>query len=185
MDPLRSAQDVVSCTECETGFAFMHCEICQKDLCKDCVEKHKSGVSKYHKVVSFRHKEPIPDYPKCQNHAEKYCELFCQECDVPICARCISTQKHIGHKQVNIFDNLENRKELLKRDLNELENSIYPKYIEIVSEIPGQKADLKENLEKLTAALLQHGEYLHREIDTVINKLKYDVIERTRDTCRS
>nr|XP_034327185.1 uncharacterized protein LOC117689678 isoform X1 [Crassostrea gigas] len=175
MDPSCSLQDVVRCTLCQDSAATMYCEVCHTHLCKDCVEKHFSDSSKLHKVVPLKQYWTTLNYPKCRKHPTKQCELHCEQCDIHICTQCISSGKHLGHNHVDIFQNLKEKKEELQRDLRELEKLIYPKYQEIVSNIPVQKVDLSKNSKKLTAAINKQGEVWHREIDTIITNLKSKV----------
>nr|XP_034329412.1 uncharacterized protein LOC117690159 [Crassostrea gigas] len=177
MDPWNSAQDVVRCTLCRHSVAPMYCEICHIHLCKDCVEKHLSDSSKVHNVVSLKQYCTSLTYPKCCKHPTKQCELHCEDCDIPVCTKCISSGKHFGHKYVDIFKHFVEQKEVLQQELKELEQSIFPKYIEIASNIQVQKDDLSINSKKLTTAINEQGEVWHREIDTIITNLKSNVEE--------
>ncbi|XP_065927706.1 tripartite motif-containing protein 2-like [Magallana gigas] len=174
MDPRNWAQDVLRCQLCETPVPPLYCDICHIHLCKTCVGEHLLEESKEHKVVPFKKRGLNP---KCSKHSTQLCELHCEQCNIPICVECVSSSEHLGHKQVGILKILDTNREALKKDLQELENSIYSKYQEIASYIPIQKADLNKNSKKLTTALDKHGEDLHREIDIAIQKLKSDVDE--------
>ncbi|XP_065926356.1 E3 ubiquitin-protein ligase TRIM71-like [Magallana gigas] len=177
MDPWNSAQDVVRCTLCQDSAAPMYCEVCHIHLCKDCVEKHLSDSSVVHKVVSLKQYLTTLNYPKCRKHPTKQCELHCEQCDIPICAQCISSKKHLGHIQIDILKTFESKTEKLQKELEELEKSLYPKYKVIASNIPVQKAELSKNSRKLTTAIDKQGEVWHREIDAIITNLKSNMEE--------
>lgn len=171
MDPRYCGQDVLRCIICDSA-ADMYCEICHVHLSKDCIEKHFSDNSTGHKVILLKQYLSTLNYPKCSIHSSKHCELHCEECDVPICTSCIASGQHLGHKAADIF---ERKKEILKRDLKELEESVLPKYQEAASLIPVQKDDLSKRSIELRIALVKQGDVLKREIDTVIRNMQSEI----------
>lgn len=113
MDPWNSTRDVVRCTLCQTSVAPMYCEFCHVHLCKDCVEKHFSDYSKFQNVVPLRQYFKTLIYAKCRKHPTKQCEFHCEQCDKAICAKCISSERHLGHKHVEIFQTFESQTKIL------------------------------------------------------------------------
>ncbi|XP_065939458.1 tripartite motif-containing protein 2-like [Magallana gigas] len=168
------AQDVLRCRLCETAGPPIYCAICNKYLCKACEKDHLSYLSKEHKVLPIEKRGSTPSCPK---HSTKLCAFYCEQCDIPICTTCASSEEHSGHTFIDIIKYNDSKKEIIQKDLHELEKSIYPKYQEIASIIPVQKSALNENSQKLTTEIDKHGEDLHREINTIIRNMKSNVEE--------
>ncbi|XP_078340532.1 uncharacterized protein LOC111106434 [Crassostrea virginica] len=172
MDPRHSAQDVIRCDLCETPVPPMYCDICHIKLCVACVGVHLSDQSKDHKVVPF---EKRGSTTKCPRHSTKICELHCEQCNIPICALCVSSKEHKEHEVVDILKSLATKKEVIQRDLQELEKAIFPKYQTAASNITALKTDARKHSQKLKTALQKQGETLHKEIDTIIQKMQSEI----------
>ncbi|XP_056003999.1 E3 ubiquitin-protein ligase TRIM36-like [Ostrea edulis] len=180
MHPWRSAQEVLLCDLCETVPLQSRCEVCNINLCVNCVGKHLSDSSKQHHVMPYLQRKSTPNYPRCPKHVEKHCELHCENCDIPVCIKCVSSGKHEGHKLSEFLEKLSAKTKNLPKDLEELETRIYPRYEEMASNIQTEKADIETNYGKLTTAAEQEGEILHREITAIVNQRK-SVIQKMKN----
>ncbi|XP_055999046.1 E3 ubiquitin-protein ligase TRIM71-like [Ostrea edulis] len=177
MHPRRSAQEVLLCDLCETVPLQSHCELCNINLCVNCAVKHLSDSSKRHNVVPFLHRKSTPNYPKCPDHADKHCEIYCEKCGVPVCSTCALFGKHKGHDVSDILEKFSAKTESLQKDLEELETRIYPRYKEMASNVETEKAKLETKYGKLTTDADEQGEILHREITAIVNRQKSAIAE--------
>nr|XP_022316857.1 uncharacterized protein LOC111120436 [Crassostrea virginica] len=171
-DPMFVPLDVLRCDLCETPVPPKHCDICHIYLCEACVGKHLSDQSIDHYIVPFKQRGSIP---RCRYHSSKLCTKFCKDCNDPICAICSSWGDHVQHKQEDLLEAMTEKKELIRKDLQELEESIYPKYQEAATNIPVQRVDVNKHSQKLITALDKQGEALHTEIDTIIQGMKSEI----------
>ncbi|XP_062620445.1 E3 ubiquitin-protein ligase TRIM45-like [Saccostrea cucullata] len=176
MDPRTSAQDVMRCDLCETTVAQMHCDTCLVNLCTTCVGKHMiSDESKDHKVVKFLARKSTPLYPGCKFHDKERCKMYCNQCDIPVCHKCIGSDQHLGHKVSEILKVVDERKNKFMKEQTDLNETIYPTHQDIVSDVQNRMSQLEKEYEDLSTAITKHGENWHREIDKLVKKLKAEV----------
>ncbi|XP_078331231.1 uncharacterized protein LOC144625057 [Crassostrea virginica] len=172
MDPMYSLQDVIRCNLCETPVPAKHCDICHIHLCEACVGKHHSDQSKDHYIVPFKLRGITS---KCTKHSTKVCKKLCKTCNIPICPLCVASSEHEQHNKWDILKLFETKRELMLKDLQELNKYIYPKYQEAATNIPVQRADVNKHFQKLTTALDKQRENLHTEIETIIQGMKSEI----------
>ncbi|XP_062584009.1 uncharacterized protein LOC134245771 [Saccostrea cucullata] len=178
MDPHTSAQDVMRCDLCETSVVQMHCDTCLVNLCTACVGKHMiSDESKDHKVVKFQARKSTPLYPGCKFHYKELCKMYCNQCDIPVCHKCIGSDQHLGHKVSEILKVVDERKNKFMKEQTELNETIYPTYQDIASDVQNRMSQLQKEYGDLSTAITKHGEDWHREIDKLVKKLKAEVDE--------
>ncbi|XP_052680007.1 uncharacterized protein LOC128160686 [Crassostrea angulata] len=178
MDPHSSAQDVPRCDLCETTIVHSYCDYCHVNLCKPCVVDHISGEYEKHKIVPFQDRRSTLIYPKCATHSHKSCKFQCQDCNnIFVCSSCIASEQHGRHKFVEITEVYKTKKEVIKKDAQELENQISPTYEEMELRLENELVNLDEGYEKLKKTMSKQGQQWHREIDIVINRMKTETEE--------
>ncbi|XP_062587007.1 uncharacterized protein LOC134248608 [Saccostrea cucullata] len=146
MDPRNSAQDIMRCDLCETTIVQMHCDTCLVNLCRACVGDHIStDETMDHKVVKFQSRKTSPLYPRCASHEKERCEMYCRHCDIPVCLTCLASDQHLGHKLSKILQVVGERKEMIKKELNQLNDTIYPTYLDIAA-VEQNRMSLPQNV---------------------------------------
>lgn len=89
----------------------------------------------------------------------------------------MSSTIHRGHEFDDVLKAYVFKKEFVRRDLQEFEEFIFLQHQELACMIPFQKADLNKKSRKLTKAIYEHRDYLHRQIDTVVVNMELDLKE--------
>lgn len=169
-----SAQVAQQCDVCLTLVAQCHCDVCHKNLCNGCAIDHLC------KSLEIKCKEISPASLTLSclagSHATNNYEQFCEDCDVPVCSACMAS-KHKGHKVMRILNKGGVKREDLKRDLEELERSIYPNHLENELTKKSEITQVTKHYEELSMALENQEEKWRREIDNIVQKLKADMDE--------
>ena len=178
MNPSKSAQDVLRCHLCETPVPPLCCEVCDIYLCKVCAGEHILDESTRHFVVPIKQTLSALLYPICLKHSSKNCELYCEQCTIPICVQCASSQEHKGHGFKDLLECAERKRENSETDLQELKSSILIEHKDFASCIRNQKANLDTTLEELKSVIDEHGEKLHKQVSAVVEKFKSDIVKK-------
>lgn len=178
MDPGFSAQVEQPCDVCVTSVAQCHCDVCHKHFCNGCGINHLCNPSKVHKNEKLKERAPASLTLSCLagSHATNNSEHYCEDCDVLVCLACIASI-HKGHRLVRILNKSGVKREDLKRDLEELERSIYPYHLEKELTKKSEITQVTKHYEELSLALENQEKKWRKEIDNIVQKLKADMDE--------
>lgn len=171
------AQDPVRCSLCPE-VVVIHCGSCQVNLCAQCLSTHiDRNKSLRHEIVPYTSQlvKPEAEIEKCQDHPKQQCDLFCQDCSVPICSRCL-TGNHKRHGAVDLEEICETTRSTVKEDLEEL-RKFREEYEKVVGESKEELAKYIEESDKERDSLKELGKQWHQMIDKVIDKVGKDMDE--------
>ncbi|XP_061179541.1 E3 ubiquitin-protein ligase TRIM71-like [Saccostrea echinata] len=164
------AQYVITCELCENP-TQLFCNDCQVSLCGGCIYKHVDNLkSQTHDMVSFTDREERLVFPLCASHPKQRCEGQCQQCNVPVCFKCL-TAYHSGHTVVDMADIIKQSKEIIEKETGEIET--------FMSKFNLGEAKMDQRISKLLEQfenLEREGENLrktwHEEVDNIFNTLQ-------------
>ncbi|XP_022296835.1 uncharacterized protein LOC111106453 [Crassostrea virginica] len=175
MNPSKSGQDVLRCHLCEIPVPPLCCHICHIYLCKVCAGEHILDESTKHLVVPIKQTLSALLYPKCLKHSSRNCELYCEQCTIPICVQCVSSEEHRGHGFKDLLECVQRKRKKSETDLQELESSILIEHKEFAYRIRNQKVNLDKTVKELKTSIDQHGEKLHRQVSEVVEEFKSQI----------
>ncbi|XP_061183335.1 uncharacterized protein LOC133191606 [Saccostrea echinata] len=172
-------QEVITCDLCVKPVQ-QFCNSCQVGLCEDCINKHvKSLKSMKHDIVPFTKRTVQLVFPQCTSHSHQRCEAHCQQCDAPVCLKCLTGPNHRGHEFDDMADIIVKKKEEIKRENEEIEF--------IISKNTAQDVDVENNLSVSMvhfADIEKHAtdqrKQWHLEVDNIFGNLE-TLIQSLRD----
>ena len=122
----KKKKQKLSC-DVEGNEAISYCLDCQEYFCDICTKAHQTmKMSKNHKLIQIeemKDENQIKLIPKsnsqlyCQIHCQKEMELFCEDCQLPICPLCVPQHPH---KISTLSDVIRNEKQLLMDLINQV-----------------------------------------------------------------
>lgn len=123
------AQDIIRCALCEQAGDY-HCKPCQSNLCCECISNHLSDKTNKHEVVELVSQQKhynSADMPECFSHESYICDVFCKDCNIPICIKCL-TRDHRQHNFISLEDFLDERKTEILHEIQEIESRVLPEF---------------------------------------------------------
>ncbi|XP_062592609.1 uncharacterized protein LOC134254059 [Saccostrea cucullata] len=164
------AQDMITCDLCDNP-TQQFCNNCQVSLCGVCINEHVESLkSETHDIVPFKDRREQLIFSSCASHPNQKCEGHCQQCDVPVCFRCL-TGPHSGHTVIDMSEVVQQMKEEIKKETEEIES--------FISRFTISGANIDQKIYKMIEkfkTMEKEGENLrkiwHEEVDNIFDTLQ-------------
>lgn len=165
------AQDVIYCDSCSTAAAEVHCDSCQVKMCRPCSGHHVSNShSRKHEIVPYTSRKIKHKEAKCDLHSGQICELHCEDCNIPICSKCVLSKLHNQHEIKELSEYFDGKKRDLIKDTSFMENEIMQHYDSALSKMKEEAEELSRSHEMLEVGIQEQGKRLHQEVDVAIKR---------------
>ena len=128
------------------------------------MKKSKRG----HNVVEYQSKGACRAHVYCATHDHMVCELYCEQCEIPVCPNCLIDKLHKGHDYRKIATVLDAKIACIQKEKDGIENHIQclhekmevvdtkmketeKKYTSLLKEIENREKELFEALKTVAA----------------------------------
>nr|XP_022293307.1 uncharacterized protein LOC111103949 isoform X1 [Crassostrea virginica] len=162
------AQEVLTCDLCDNPIQ-QFCNNCQVNLCVECVSKHVDKFqSLSHDIVHFRNRKIQLVCPECKIHSGQRCEVFCHDCQTPVCVMCC-IGPHQGHHAVELNKIIAQKKQEIQKETEEIESKLIPKYQEADTNIKIEISKATTHYAKLEKEQECQRKLWHQEVDSIFD----------------
>nr|XP_034312129.1 uncharacterized protein LOC117684383 [Crassostrea gigas] len=163
-----TAQHYLECgtEDCENNCQF-YCNDCHQSMCEQCRNEHrKSPDTKNHVLVPYQQrKRQLPEV-KCQTHVNRYVDMLCKQCQVPLCSKC-ATKDHVGHTFIDLESVYAEKCAIWMDEINKIEEYFIPTSQNFLKSIKKDSTEIKKIMDDIRASMKAEAESLKRMVDTV------------------
>ncbi|XP_062603650.1 tripartite motif-containing protein 2-like [Saccostrea cucullata] len=167
-----TAQHFLECgtEDCEKNCEF-YCNSCHQQMCKPCRDQHlQIAENKNHEVVLYQQRRRQLPVKKCKIHPTKEIDIFCKECNIPLCSKCSTLQEHHGH----IFTDLETiyteKFTLCQTELSKIHNHFIPTSQDLQREVQENATEVKQIMDSIRTSMKAEAESLKNMVDTFLSE---------------
>ncbi|XP_062600715.1 uncharacterized protein LOC134262358 [Saccostrea cucullata] len=167
-----TAQHFLECgvENCERNCEF-YCNPCHQQMCKQCRDEHlRNPKTKNHEVVLYQLRKRQLPVKKCDIHPTKDIDLLCEECKIPLCSKCATTEEHRGH----VFTDLEliyaEKFSFCLGEIDKVREYFVPSSEDLQREIKEDVLGIKKIIDKLRTSMKAEAESLKSLIDKVVSE---------------
>ncbi|XP_022343914.2 uncharacterized protein LOC111136994 [Crassostrea virginica] len=171
-EELAAMQHYLVCgtEDCQKNGQF-YCNACHRPLCEQCRDEHlKSPKTKTHDIVLYRHRKQQLPVEKCELHPTRNVDMFCRECQIPLCSKCSTMEEHNGHK----FDDLEEiyseKYALWQGEFSKIQKYFLPTTQDLKSDIEEDVIQIKKIMESIRTSMKSEAESLKNLVDEVTSE---------------
>ncbi|XP_078329848.1 uncharacterized protein LOC111113501 isoform X2 [Crassostrea virginica] len=160
--------------DCQRNGQF-YCNDCHQPMCEQCKDKHqKSPNNKNHDIVLYRQRKHRLPKEKCKLHPTKNVDIFCRECNTPLCLKCFLGKEHKGHE----FDDLEEiyaeKYALWQGEFSKIQKNLLPTSEDLKTDIEEDVKEIQNIMESIRTSMKAEAESLKNLVDEVTsNKIKH------------
>lgn len=168
---LNNAQHFLECGNegCLQNCLF-YCDFCNRRLCEQCREDHqKSLETKNHEIRPYHGGKSWLPVEKCRYHGDKVTDMFCEECQAPLCAKC-AIQDHHGHAFVDLETVYSERVALCSAKISEINKYFLPTAQDQKACLKEDASEIETHMESLRSSIKADAECLKRLVDIVMSK---------------
>nr|XP_034311356.1 uncharacterized protein LOC105342752 [Crassostrea gigas] len=163
-----TAQHYLVCgtEDCENNCQF-YCNPCHRQMCEQCRDEHqKSPETKNHEVVSYQQrKRQLPEV-KCQIHVNRYVDMLCEQCHVPVCSKC-ATKDHVGHTFIDLETVYAEKCAIYLDKITQIEEYFLPTSQDLLKSTKTDSTEIKRIMENIRTSMRAEAESLKKLVDAV------------------
>lgn len=153
-------------------------------MCEQCNDEHqKSLKTKNHEVVPYMNIRQLP-VVKCSDHPTKNIDILCDECNVPVCSKCITMSVHRGHSFTDLETIYPEKYEANIEKIQKIEGNLMPTTKDLQKNIQTDTSNVKTVVDGLRSSMRGEGRSLKLLVDMVtsdniaqVNRIEKSLIE--------
>nr|XP_022312756.1 tripartite motif-containing protein 5-like [Crassostrea virginica] len=156
--------------DCQRNGQF-YCNDCHQPMCEQCKDEHrKNPNNKNHDIVLYRQRKHRFPIEKCKLHPTKNVDIFCRECNTPLCLKCFLGKEHKGHE----FDDLEEiyaeKYALWQGKFSKIQKYFLPTSEDLKTDIKEDVKEIKKIMESIRTSMKAEAESLKNLVDEVTSE---------------